>query len=555
MLQTHKNRSYGLGIDTGGTYTDAVILELNTCTVVKSAKTPSTHADLGIGIVNVLKSLFADLDLQPSEITTIAVSTTLATNTVFENQRAKVALFVIGPVKHFDLPAVSVSHIEGGHNHLGEEENSLDVEMLYDRVLYVKDNVDAYAVTASMSIKNPAHEKVAKKALEMLDPNKPVFCSYHASNLAGIQERAATTVLNARLLPTMQSFLQGVENALTDLSLTQKLAVIRGDGRPMDLEIAVKHAADTFASGPAASICYGASFSKTADAVIVDVGGTTTDISIIRNNHPVTSKEGCRIGKWQTHVNAVEMYTVGCGGDSLISLKEDQVKVGPRRVMPVSMAPGLPDSSNWVCDDISHTYLVLNQNSPCQYDESDPLITALKRNGGASFIELKEELNLTEFTLEQKIKDSFKNGSILQVGFTPTDALHALGQMNFGNSETANAVALNLAKQLNLTSDEFCKKVIDATAQKIEEAILAHVIRKELGLSMSDFLVKSKSHQFLTIDFSLRLPIIGIGAAAKKILPVVAERLKTEVIFPDHYEVGNAIGALLITLKNNRMPG
>lgn len=550
MLQKDKNKSYGLGIDTGGTYTDAVILELSTRKVIKSAKTPSTHADLGIGISKVLKSLFTDLALNLSEITTIAVSTTLATNTIIENQGARVALFLIGPVKHFDLPAVSVSHIDGGHNHLGEEEKNLDVEMLYDRVLYVKDNVDAYAVTAAMSIKNPAHEKVAKKALEMLDPNKPVFCSHHSSGRTGIQERAATTVLNARLLPSMQSFLQGVGNALTELSLTQELVVIRGDGHPMDLQKAVNHAADTFASGPAASICYGASFSQTADAVIVDVGGTTTDISIIRNNHPVISKDGCQIGQWQTHVNAVDMYTVGCGGDSLVSLNQNRIEVGPRRVMPVSMVPGLPDSINWVSDDILHTYLVLNQNSPWRYDESDPLFKALQQKGGASFIGLKEELNLTEFALERKINGFFKKGLILQAGFTPTDALHALGQMDFGDQKIAITAARNLADQLNLTYDEFCEKVIDATAQKIEEAILAHVIRRELGLTMSDFLVKSKNHRFLTIDFSLKLPIIGLGAAAKNLLPIVGKRLQTEVIFPDHYEVGNAIGALLIALED-----
>ncbi len=351
----------------------------------------------------------------------------------------------------------------------------------------------------------------------------------------------------------MQSFLQGVENALADLSLTQELVVIRGDGHPMDMKKAVNHAVDTFASGPAASICYGSSFSQTADAIIVDVGGTTTDISIIRNNHPIISKDGCQIGKWQTHVNAVDMYTVGCGGDSLVSLKGNRIEVGPKRVMPVSMVPGLPDAINWICDDIFHTYLVFNQNSSCRYDESDPLISALKKKGGASFIDLKEELNFTEFTLEQKVSDFFKQGLILQAGFTPTDALHVLGQMNFGDQNTAICVANLLAEKLNLTSDEFCEKVIDATAQNIEESILAHVIRRELGLSMSDFLVKSKNHQFLTIDFTLKMPIIGIGAAAKHLLPIVGERLKTKVFFPNHYEVGNAIGALLIALEDRRV--
>lgn len=555
MLETLNGKSYGLGIDTGGTYTDAVILELGTCRVIKSAKTPSTHADLSIGIASVLKSLFTGHDLQPSKISTIAVSTTLATNAVIENQGARVGLFVIGPVKHFDLPAVSISYIEGGHNHLGEEAQNLDVDMLYDRVLYVKDTVDAYAVTAAMSIKNPAHEKVTKKTVEMLDPKKPVFCSYQASSLTGIRERAATTVLNARLLPVMQSFLRGVENALADLCLPREFIVIRGDGRPMDLQKAAGHAVDTFASGPAASIYYGASFSQTADAVIVDVGGTTTDISIIRNNRPVTSKDGCKIGKWQTHVNAVDMVTVGCGGDSLVSLEGSRVEVGPKRVMPVSMAPGLPDPQNWNGSNRSFTYLVLNQNRTGHDDESDPLTTLLQQKKGASFMDLKVQLGLSEFSLEQRINDLLKKGRVLQAGFTPTDALHATGQMDFGNPESATAAAGVLAEQLHLTCDEFCATVLDAATRKIEEAILVHVIGRELGLSMSEFLVQHKNHPFLKTDFSLNLPIIGIGAAARNLLPAVGRRLKTEIFFPDHYEVGNAIGALLIALKDKRALG
>src|SRR5690606_20786013 len=127
-----------------------------------------------------------------------------------------------------------------------------------------------------------------------------------------------TACLNAQLLPVMRDFLDGMRRALDALGIAGEVLVVRGDARAMRMEEALRQAASTVASGPAATALFGAHQSQEQDALIVDVGGTTTDITIIRSGSPVIDPQGMTIGKWETHVEAVEMFTVGVGGDSFV---------------------------------------------------------------------------------------------------------------------------------------------------------------------------------------------------------------------------------------------
>ena len=256
---------YAIGIDTGGTYTDAVILNQGDNTVVTSAKSPTTHHNLSIGISTCLHQLFTSSGIHPSDVEMVAVSTTLATNTVVEGKGADVGLLIAGPAKPFKLPVVSMSILKGGHNHLGEEVDELDMEMLLEAIQNFKGHVDTYAVCSSMSVINPAHEKVMAKAVSLIDP-KPVFSSHEVSDRTGIKERAATAVLNARLMPVMEGFLVGMQDSLSSLGLAGRVYIIRGDATPMDISNTHKHAASTVASGPAATVWYGLAFSPAADS-------------------------------------------------------------------------------------------------------------------------------------------------------------------------------------------------------------------------------------------------------------------------------------------------
>lgn len=532
-----------IGIDTGGTYTDAVLVDKSSRKVVASAKTPTTHYDLSLGITSALKKLMEGRLNDLSGVAEVHVSTTLATNAVVEDRGSRVGLFVIGQTKPLDLPALSIRYVPGGHTYTGEEENKLDIEMLVDGIEALRGMVEAYAVTASMSIQNPAHELVAAKAIQMMDP-KPVFLSHQISKKPGMKERAATAVLNASLMPVMEYFLKSMNHALSSEGFTGKVMIVRGDGFLMDLEKAASEAASTFASGPAATAIYGALPSGGAEAIVVDVGGTTTDITMIRGGKPVISSDGSIIGEWETHVDAVEMHTVGCGGDSKVSFDgSGKISVGPCRVLPVSMAGKMLKSLDWLSSG-KMTCLALAPDVEPALALSEPVMTYLGEKGPSSPDAIGEALGMAEITLDSILEQLIRMQLVMEIGFTPTDALHVLGTLDIGNVDMAVKAAGILSSISGLSSEEFCTEIVKTTGDKIRDSIVEHVVQKEMGFKMTGFLGGIKGTSLLDVNFKLNMPLVGMGAAARHLLPYVADSLETKAVFPDHYEVGNALGAV-----------
>ena len=267
---------YIVGIDTGGTCTDGVIMNTDTQEVVATAKVSTTHHDLSQGISAVLEKIIKKSGISADQLVATSISTTLATNSVVEKKGARVGLLVIGYVKHFKLPVTAVLYFKGGHTIQGIEEEPLELEYLVETVEKLKAEVDAYAVCSAMSMKNPAHELVAEKAISMIDSNKPVFCSHRASEQAGMQERAATAALHAKLMPVMQRFTASVIKSMDALQLFCPLSIVTGNGEVIDPEQAVKESGKTIASGPACTALYGAHHTDET-CLVIDVGGPGPD--------------------------------------------------------------------------------------------------------------------------------------------------------------------------------------------------------------------------------------------------------------------------------------
>lgn len=539
-------KRYGIGIDTGGTYTDGVLLDLADNSVLATAKSLTTHYELSRGISLCLRDILTGSKVKPQEVDLVAVSTTLATNAVVENKGDKVGLIVAGFAKHFSLPVVSTLYVGGGHNLQGEEEEPLDMEALVQAVSDLRDNVDAYVVCASMSIKNPTHEMVMAKAISMIDP-QPVFMSHEVSQRPGVKERAATAVLNARLRPVMEDFLMGMQDSLVALGLARNVMIIRGDASPMNIVDTPRQAASTVASGPAATAWYGLSFSPDADAVIVDVGGTTTDITMIRARKPSLTEEGSLIGGWQTHVDSVKMSTVGAGGDShAVVDKKGGLSVGPGRVVPLAMATDVASAREWLGRGLKSRLVVISPDLTEKEAGHDPVLEHLFRHGPATAAALAGHFDMAEITLVSHLRDLVKMQLVYETGFTPTDALHVLGELELGDGRRAKEGADILAADCGLTATDFAREVLRRLADKIEVAILDHILTEETGKTLSGFYPGYMQSSVLDLRFHVKMSLVGIGAAARFVLPQVAERLGTMVVFPDHYEVGNALGAILM---------
>jgi N-methylhydantoinase A/oxoprolinase/acetone carboxylase beta subunit len=541
-------QKYIIGIDTGGTFTDAVLMERETGTILVTAKKPTTHHRLAEGTGSALAALLQGSGIPPAEIAAVAVSSTLATNSVVENKGARVALFVIGYVKHFKLPVKAVIFVKGGHDIMGVEEQPLELEYVVNLLHSLRDEVDAYGVCAAMSMVNPIHELVVEKAISLIDP-KPVFCSHRISQTAGMQERAATAGLHAKLMPLMQDYVSGVEKAMAVNGLSCPMLVIGGNGKTVTSSLAVQQAGVTVASGPACTACFGAR-QTAVNALVIDVGGTTTDIAMIENGRPLMASEGCQIGQWRTHVEAIDMSTGGIGGDSHVLVDEKgRISIGPARVVPLSMAPELPPAVEWLGAGDRGKLIRLHPEATPEL-KVDELTAFLASHGQATPEMIRISTGLSGVTLSRDLEQLSRRQQIYECGFTPTDALHVLERISLGDQRRAVEGAEVLAAALGQGVESFCELVIRQTEEQIENLVIDHLIQHYWGNSLAGFLSTRNNHPVLGVEFSLKIPLIGIGAAARHFLPKVAERLATTISFPENCEVGNAIGAALVCLDN-----
>jgi N-methylhydantoinase A/oxoprolinase/acetone carboxylase beta subunit len=337
---------YLIGIDTGGTFTDAVVYDELTARVVAKAKAPTTYDDLSLGIAAAVGAVLVEARIERSQVELVCLSTTLATNALVEGRGGPVAAVMIG----FEPSVIDrgglvdaiagdpVIVLPGGHDSHGYETAPLDLAELARQLDDVGDRVDAYAVTAQFSVRNATHEQRAATFIRERT-GRPVTCSYQLSAKLNGPRRAVTAILNARLVAVIDDLVAATEQTLSSLGVSCPLMMVRGDGSLVSAAYVRDRPIETILSGPAASLIGAAHLSGVTDAVISDIGGTTTDIAVLQVGLPLVSESGATVGGHQTMVTAVAMDTVGLGGDSEVLHDERAASavliVGPRRVVPL----------------------------------------------------------------------------------------------------------------------------------------------------------------------------------------------------------------------------
>lgn len=235
---------------------------------------------------------------------------------------------------------------------------------------------------------------------------------------------------------------------------------------------------------------------------------------------------------------------------SLVKIgRSGRLMLGPNRVQPLAMADGIPAPDGWLGAENRSRCIIGLMDLTGSCAREDPVIRYLKQNGPASPAELLLKTGISELSLERRLENLVFHRQVLETGFTPTDALHVLGKVEIGNSEKAMAGAWILARLRTQSVEAFCRDVVLLTQKKIETAILAHVFQKQTGKAMDNFLSENRDDPLMSVSFKLNIPIVGIGAASRQLLPEVAERLQTNLIFPPHYQVGNALGAIMIAMN------
>ena len=282
-----------IGLDTGGTYTDAALLDTATGTVRATGKSLTTRDDLSIGVGGAIRRVLEDFEGSAADIGLVSLSTTLATNAVVEGVGGRVGLLMIGfdetSLQRADLARAlgqdPVFFINGGHAADGAPQAQLDEAAIREAVNATEGEVSAYAVAGHFATRNPAHESRTRDLLRDLT-GAPVTCSHELSSSLGGPRRALTAVLNARLINLLDRLVAATEGIMADEGLSCQLMVVKGDGSLLESGYARSRPVETVLSGPAASLAGAAFLAGTRTAMVADIGGTTTDLSLIHISSP-----------------------------------------------------------------------------------------------------------------------------------------------------------------------------------------------------------------------------------------------------------------------------
>jgi len=565
-----------LGVDTGGTYTDAVILDEGANRILGKAKALTSRHDLAVGIGQAVDAAIAVAGVAAQDVALVSLSTTLATNALVEGQGARVALVFLG----FDdsdlsrgglteaLKGDPVIRLPGGHTHAGTEVTPLDLTLLELLVREQADEVSGFAVAAQFATRNPAHEIAARDLIRRVT-GRPVTCSHELSaNLNG-PKRALTAVLNARLIGMIDRLVAACERHLVQVGIDAPLMVVRGDGALISAAMVRERPIETILSGPAASIVGARWLTGEPDALVSDIGGTTTDVALLRDGLPEIDPEGARVGGFRTMVEAVAMRTSGLGGDSEVHLVTEGLKgglrLGPRRLMPVSLLA--VDHGPMV-----HAALDRWLSSDAVGEMDGRFVVPMTgQRGGLNARDLAVLDRITQpMPMAQALTSRLEvaalerlvaRGLVMLSGVTPSDASHVLGRLSDWDGAAAEKAMRLMARRRTGAGERFAqgpealaRAIVDQLTQQTVDCLLEAAFAEDPAFD--DDLPEALARHALArlgldrhrgvVETTLRLgvPVIGLGASAPSYYGAVGDRLGCRMILPEHAGVANAIGAV-----------
>ncbi len=575
----------GIGIDTGGTCTDAVIYDYDTGKVLGSGKAPTTKQNLEIGIANALDTLPPELVVQAGNI---ALSTTLATNACLENKGARAKLLLIGFNENLmdGLKEVYANYgmrdmtrfvcidgkAEGAYTNPEEPDwDSLrakageyfaDCDSVGIVQLYPRYNGGRFELTAL---------KILREELDV-----PLTISYEISNEVDILKTCAGTLLNAMLIPLISEFMTAIKNVCAARGLNIPITIILSNGTMVPESTARQYPVETILCGPAASVVGGSAIADVPDGIIVDMGGTTTDIAVVRNHVPVTADGGIRIGRWKTMVEGIYVSTIALGGDSAVSCtRNHELYLQNVRQIPLSMLadeydhvlPLLRDlkEKKGFCYSFDYEFLVLLKDisDKVGYTDDERTICAALKEKPLTITQLADVTGLYRRFLPLDRLES--DGVIIRSGLTPTDMMILKGDFDLFDGEAASIGAFYMSQEANCEPEELPDLVYELVVKKMYNALGRLILTRQfpkikaleepgyLDAMLEAFYQQAKKRcddpEEYAYDpgiatLSTKLPLVGVGAPIHVFLSRVADLLGTKAIVPEYAQVANALGAV-----------
>jgi N-methylhydantoinase A/oxoprolinase/acetone carboxylase beta subunit len=576
--------NFRLGIDTGGTYTDAVLVN-EKHQIIATAKCLTTRHDLTLGIGNALAELPRDA---LCDVGLVALSTTLSTNSVVEERGAPVGILLPGyktlQVQKSGLMEIfeneMVVTLAGGHDATGREIQALDEDAASQAIRMLANKVSAFAVSSMFAVRNPGHEIRLRELVTEICA-KPVTCGHELTTDLDAPRRALTVALNARMVPIIHELIVAVKEIMQKMNINAPLMMVKGNGSLVNTKTALRQPVGTVLSGPAASVVGSCILSGLGNAIIADMGGTTTDIAVVTDGQPELSSDGVRIGDLKPMVEAVRVISVGLGGDSEVRFSSSLgICIGPRRVIPLSLLahqfPGVLDALKKQLDQPpnrrNNRFAVrLEYNEVLLSQCSEPELRAwdmLEKQP----IEI-EAILATDRKVARAIGRLQRLGLVIYSGFTPSDAAHVLDLSSHWNREAAELAGLIWARQMRYvygmgrwqTGDAITpsQDVFELVTQRISRALIEAGLHQHRKLDrfetqnltglLADLVYESSSSSDKTPDsgslfhlsFAADYPVVAVGAPAATFFPDAAKQLGVDLTLPGHGEVANAFGAVM----------
>lgn len=572
----------GAGIDTGGTYTDAVLYDFDSKRILATAKSLTTKEDLALGIGRVLDALPAQL-LRQTEL--VGLSTTLATNACVENKGGRAKLILINAYekvvreqghKYGLPPAEEICFVQG------EAETGRIPEQEWQRLLRQSKEwlaeAEALAVVESNAAENNAQVERGLRELIATQDDIPVICGHELFRDLNVLRRGASTLLNARLLPLVAEFLASIRQALRQRDIQAPVVIVRSDGSLMSESFTGERPVETLLCGPAASAGGGMALTEEQDCIVVDIGGTTTDISLIKGGMPVLVKDGVNVGKWRTFVKGIFIETFGLGGDSAVRYDRfGKLYLDTRRVIPLCQA-----ASQWpqIRQKLAalaatgkghsrplHEFFVLMHDigGQSKYSEREQSFCAALRSGPLILSEAAAVMGEDVYTLDMRRLE--KEGVVLRCGLTPTDVMHVKGDFDRYDTEASRLALSFVACSVKCQPEQLAEQIYELVKETLYRRLLRlaaedkyPALRQGVGAGLQAMIDESwrrarnlvadgeepaGPRAMLAEDFRLTVPLIGIGAPVHVFLPDVARALGTTCLIPEHAEVANALGAVV----------
>ena len=470
-----------LGLDVGGTFTDAVIIDGHR--VVASAKRRTTKDNLMQGIGEALDAVLAGCNT--SNIEQVTLSTTVVTNTIVEEKEQVVDLYVVtGPGRNVDdIFPVNPIYLQGYTDHRGIVVERTPTNVVRDvaEMVQSRSGTDLAAVSAKFGVRNPQEELSITE--ELKGKYNTISNGSLLSGSLNFPRRTISAYFNTAVTPVFTVFKKNVESALSMRNINAPLHILKADGGSLPMEHMVSRPVETAFTGPAATVLGLSALGAIGEehTVALDIGGTTTDISLWKQGRPLMTKNGVSIREYPSAVRSFAVTSVGIGGESVVRIVDGDVTVGPERVGP-SLALGGAEPT------LGDALIVLGYAS----------------YGDTTLAEQAMEV------LANRLNTSAKDGTT-QIQQQLTGAM---------------------------TASDMARLVVDKALQIIQRGI-DEVVKAENKRPI--YVVAD----IVNPDVFVPAQIVVVGGTAPSLGPSIGEYLNLPVTIPENAAVANAIGAAL----------